>query len=129
MHNATVHSAARHAARLLAMAVAHARSTAAIEGVQQSPAAQGHAASARIIATLAGRVFGDLSKVATCDALPPDVQQFLAEHPDPCQANVCGCFDGMCRCQVVDGRTTTGAHCKAQLQDGLTTFGSEEVAR
>ena len=34
-------------------------------------------------------------------------------------AQVCACFDGLCRCEVVDGRTATGAHCKAHLAPSL----------
>lgn len=31
----------------------------------------------------------------------------------------CACFDGMCRCDVVNGRTSTGARCKAHLAETL----------
>jgi hypothetical protein len=31
----------------------------------------------------------------------------------------CACFDGMCRCEVVNGRTRTGAHCKAHAGANL----------
>jgi hypothetical protein len=36
----------------------------------------------------------------------------------------CACFDGMCRCEVINGRTSTGARCRAHLADTLTADGS-----
>lgn len=50
-----------------------------------------------------------------------DVAHALVEHAQP---KTCSCFDGMCRCEVVAGRTSSGLHCKAQLQDGLLPIGA-----
>lgn len=55
-----------------------------------------------------------------------DVAHALVEHAQP---KTCSCFAGMCRCEVVDGRTPSGLHCKAQLQDGLLPIGAMERTR
>lgn len=55
-------------------------------------------------------------------SLPPfdgveEAQMELRQERAPIA--MCCCFNGTCRCEVVDGRTVTGARCRAHLQDGL----------
>lgn len=60
------------------------------------------------------------------DRLPPfdgvEDAQMAANEPRVVRIQsipMCACFSGLCRCEVIDGRTATGQRCKAFLQDHI----------
>jgi hypothetical protein len=68
-------------------------------------------------------------------AADTSLREILARHPEPARPRAigiaathpralerpryCACSDGRCCVPVVDGRTSSGAHCKAHLADTL----------
>jgi len=47
------------------------------------------------------------------------VREDALAYTGPAPIAWCACFDGMCRCEVVAGRTSTGARCKASTGPNL----------
>jgi hypothetical protein len=66
-----------------------------------------------------GRRAGDTEPVTFYGGLVVESAAAATELPLIAARPVCACFDGMCRCEVIDGVTANGSRCKAHMQDGL----------